>query len=141
MLRLAPDEMPFPLFLRTADAIRSRRRSALSDYCISIRGQNAEERKQCIPEQPGYRALCSGYRGDSLNKTATSSPLLFRSSPIPLSRYFSSLQREAQSSWIWHLPAAVVRHERMALANARRLQCDAFSRRQTVTSRTIQVRI
>lgn len=29
-------------------------RSALSDYCISIREQNAEERKQCIPEQAAW---------------------------------------------------------------------------------------
>lgn len=45
--------MPGPFPARCADD-GPRHRSALSDYCISIRGQNAEERKQCISEQAAW---------------------------------------------------------------------------------------
>lgn len=50
-MRLHTIPGPFPA--RCADD-GCRHRSALSDYCISIRGQNSEERKQCIPEQAAW---------------------------------------------------------------------------------------
>jgi len=100
------------VLLRFSGVCGCRHRSALSDYCISIRAKYRQNMGKTPKNgnnvsrnrQPGYRALCSEYRGDSLNKTATASLLLFRSLPIPLSRYFSSLQREAQSSWIRFFP-------------------------------------
>jgi hypothetical protein len=42
--------MPGPFL---ADDDGRQHRSALSDYCISIHEQHAEERKQCIPETSG----------------------------------------------------------------------------------------